>query len=310
MAINGSKPEHVGERGMQAYRAPSLAQPHRARQALRDAYEGKIGPLLGFYMALPNVMNAKVAAQLEADFVWVDWEHSPLDVETMTEVVQTIQYVSEGATMAFVRVPNHDHANIGFALDAGASAVIVPQVDTVAQAQHVVSSSKFGKVVNGTRSAPPARWVPGLSTAATLDPSSTIWENLNKQAALIIQIESEVGVKNLDDILTEVGSQIDVVWIGLIDLRVSMGYDGIWGDEPDFLRTIRLCEQTLSKHGKPTAGPCFDGNWARAANKTFTVVSGDWLALANERETIRNARTNLPATDKRQNWSSTSGVAK
>lgn len=54
-------------------------------------------------------------------------------------------------------VPGHDHAAIGFALDAGAS-IVVPQVETVEQAKHIVSAAKFGAKINGTRSAPPARW--------------------------------------------------------------------------------------------------------------------------------------------------------
>lgn len=35
--------------------------------------------------------------------------------------------MSQGATIPFVRVPGHDHAAIGYALDAGAS-IVVPQV--------------------------------------------------------------------------------------------------------------------------------------------------------------------------------------
>jgi hypothetical protein len=86
MAATGSEHMEVNAKGMQAYRAPSLLQPHKARQALQDAYEGRIGPLIGFYLALPTVPTARVAAQLGADFVWVDWEHSSCGVETMTNV--------------------------------------------------------------------------------------------------------------------------------------------------------------------------------------------------------------------------------
>src|SRR5271168_4206164 len=118
-------------------------------------------------------------------------------------------------------VPGHDHAAIGYALDAGAS-IVVPQVDTVEQAKHIVSAAKFGAKHGGTRSAPPARLMPGLSDIPH-DPSKTIWENLNEQAAIIIQIESLEGINNLDAILTEVGNHIDAVWIGSLDARVSMG---------------------------------------------------------------------------------------
>ncbi|KAJ5654237.1 hypothetical protein N7490_001240 [Penicillium lividum] len=298
MSATGLEYMEVSAKGMQAYRAPSLLQPHKARRALQDAYEGRIGPLVGFYLAFPTVPSARIAAQLGADFVWVDWEHSSCGVETMTNVVHAIQEGSEGRSMAFVRVPGHDHANIAFALDAGAS-IIVPQVDTVEQAEHVVSAAKFGVARKGARSAPPARWLPGLS-AMTIDASRSIWENVNDQAAVIIQIESELGVKNLDAILTSVGDQIDAVWIGTLDLRVSMGLDGMWGEEPEFQNAIRLYEETLKKHNKPNSGQSFNENWTLGANKSFTVVAGDWLAFLSQRDTIQSARQNLPASDKRQ----------
>lgn len=163
----------------------------------------------------------------------------------------------------------------------------------------MISAAKFGVAQKGGRSAPPARWLPGLG-ATTIDASRSIWENFNDQAAVIIQIESERGVKNLDAILTSVGDQIDAVWIGTLDLRVSMGLDGMWGEEPEFQNAVQLYEETLRKHNKPNSGASFNENWTLGANKTFTVVAGDWLALLSQRDTIQSARQNLLASDKRQ----------
>jgi len=72
--------------GMAAYRAPSLFQPHRARQALRDAHEGRIPPLIGYYFGLSSVQYARLIAPMGFDMVWIDWEHSSCNVETMTNV--------------------------------------------------------------------------------------------------------------------------------------------------------------------------------------------------------------------------------
>lgn len=189
------------------------------------------------------------------------------------------------------RVPGHDHAAIGYALDAGAT-VVIPQVDTVEQAQHVVSAAKFGVRNNGTRSAPPCRWLPGLATTP-IDPTRSIWQNVNDQAALIIQIESELGVRNLDAILTAVGDQIDAVWIGTLDIRASMGFDGLWGSEPRFLETVELYNETVRKHGVPSSGMCLGGDWAKGEGKAFVVVAGDAFALLGDVGIIRGARENL-----------------
>ncbi|KAJ5164567.1 uncharacterized protein N7500_006397 [Penicillium coprophilum] len=277
MTATGSEYLEVSTKGMQAYRAPSLLQPHKARQALLDAYEGRIGPLIGFYLAMPTIPTARIAAQLGLDFVWVDWEHSPCGIETMTNVTDCSPYLpkrvdglrysrlytrSRNAAKgdAWHLVPGHEQSNISFALDAGAS-IVVPQVDTVEQAEHIISAAKYGAVRNGRRSAPPVRLIPGLSATA-IDASRSIWENVNNQAAVIIQIESELGVKNLDAILTSVGDQVDAVWVGTLDLRVSMGLDELWGEEPEFQEVMRLYEETLKKHQKPNSGQCFHENWA------------------------------------------------
>lgn len=72
--------------GMAAYAAPSLFQPHRARQALRDAADGKIPPMMVCYFGLSSIPMARFLAPFGFDAVWIDWEHSACGVETMTTV--------------------------------------------------------------------------------------------------------------------------------------------------------------------------------------------------------------------------------
>ncbi|KAL9122807.1 MAG: hypothetical protein Q9187_000636 [Circinaria calcarea] len=96
------KSANTGE-GMIAYRAPSLFQPHRARQALRDANAGKIPPLIGLYLGLSTVPTARLLAPMGYDTVWVDWEHSSCNTETMTTMVHEIIFMSEGRSIPFVR---------------------------------------------------------------------------------------------------------------------------------------------------------------------------------------------------------------
>jgi 4-hydroxy-2-oxoheptanedioate aldolase len=75
--------------GMLAYRAPSLFQPHRLRQAIRDAHAGKIPPLMGYFFALTSIPTSRFIAPLGFDIVWIDWEHAAVDVETITTVSKT-----------------------------------------------------------------------------------------------------------------------------------------------------------------------------------------------------------------------------
>lgn len=121
MAFTGSR------EGMAAYAGPSLFQPHRARDAIRDAHAKKIPPLLAYYAGLSSLPITRFLAPMNYDAMWIDWEHSACNVETMTSMVHEAIFMSQGRTIPFVRVPGHDHAAIGYALDAGAS-VVVPQV--------------------------------------------------------------------------------------------------------------------------------------------------------------------------------------
>jgi hypothetical protein len=74
------EPAQVAKLGMAAYRAPSLLQPQRAREA------GRIPPLIGYFCCLAGPSIAKVVAQLGFDVVVIDWEHSAMNAETMTQV--------------------------------------------------------------------------------------------------------------------------------------------------------------------------------------------------------------------------------
>jgi 2-keto-3-deoxy-L-rhamnonate aldolase RhmA len=66
------------------------------------------------------------------------------------------------------------------------------KVETVEQAKHVISAAKFGSKRNGTRSAPPFRLFPGV-TDQPWQAGRDIFEALNDQAAIMIQIESLAG---------------------------------------------------------------------------------------------------------------------
>ncbi|KND90821.1 4-hydroxy-2-oxo-heptane-1,7-dioate aldolase [Tolypocladium ophioglossoides CBS 100239] len=292
MAFTGSR------EGMAAYAGPSLFQPHRARDAIRDAHKKKIPPLLSYYAGLSSLPITRFLAPMNYDVVWIDWEHSSCNVETMTSMVHEAMFMSQGRTIPFVRVPGHDHASIGYALDAGAS-IVIPQVDTVEQAKHVVSAAKFGTKQNGSRSAPPFRLLPFL-TDTPYDSTRDIHMCLNDQAAIMIQIESLEGINNLDAILTEV-PDIDIVWLGSIDARISMNLPGNFGmrsDEPEWIAAREKFFAVMDKHDKPYGGFSFVNSpyssneaFKEAAKRmSFITITADVMHLLNLAQDLKDAK--------------------
>ncbi|PTB65102.1 Phosphoenolpyruvate/pyruvate domain-containing protein [Trichoderma citrinoviride] len=306
----------ASSQGMAAYAAPSLFQPHLTRQAIRDAHKKKIPPLLGYYGGIGSTKITRWLAPLGFDVVWVDWEHSSMNVETMTTIVHEAIFMSQGRTIPFVRVPGHDHASIGWALDAGAS-IIVPQVETVEEAKHVVSAAKFGSKAKGTRSAPPFRLMRGV-TDTTFEPGRDIYEAMNHQAAIMIQIESRAGIDNLDAILTEV-PDIDIVWLGSLDCRVEMGLPsnmGQGGDEPEWLAYRQKFFDIIDKHDMPYGGFAFSTppfgtpeSFKKATERmSFTIMAADTVALASMGESLKHGRELVaPTSDKKVNGQAVNG---
>lgn len=182
-------------------------------------------------------------------------------------------------------------------MDAGAS-VVVPRVDTVEQAKHVLAATKYGKKVGGFRSAPPFRMIPGVSDQK-IDSSLTHHANMNEQAALMIQIESAEGINNLDAILTEC-PEIDAVWLGSLDARVSedlaAGF-GIPQMEPEWRQLVGKYEMTVRKHNKPRSsfamGPP-EQMMMMGKNNCMNYVSFDVLALMGMMREIGTAKAMFP----------------
>lgn len=184
---------------------------------------------------------------------------------------------------------------------------MVPQVDTVEQAKHIVSAKLFGSNIKGTRSWPPGRMLAPYGTGV-LDPALPLPQNVNNQAALFIQTESMLGIENLDAILAEVGEHIDGLWLGHFDLRASMGLEGMYGDEPEYLAAVSKWEEIGKKHNKPLMGAVVGSPEAQAQQadgKAFMVVALDFSTLLTSAAPLAYARETFPA----KNWSAMNKAA-
>jgi 2-keto-3-deoxy-L-rhamnonate aldolase RhmA len=176
---------------------------------------------------------AMIAAQAGFDSVYLDMQHSPLSLET----VSTICAGCHGLPIT----PAHGADWISRALDGGAQGVIVPDVSTAAQAAAVADAARFPPL--GHRSvmgATPALAYEGLSLKAAI-------ERLDLEALTVVMIETARGVEEAAAIAAVPG--IDMLLIGSNDLCTGLGIPGEL-KHPKLRQAYESVAAACKRHGK------------------------------------------------------------
>jgi len=139
-----------------------------------------------------------------------------------------------------IRVPGLDSNWIKKALDIGASTIMVPQVDTAEQARLAVEYCKYPP--EGSRGVSPlwpmmmdVDWGDYLPVA-------------NAETAVVVQIESPLGLENVDEIAAVEG--VDVVFAGPQDISASLGLIG-QPRHPDVVKILDGFPERVARFGKP-----------------------------------------------------------
>ncbi|PQM26290.1 4-hydroxy-2-oxovalerate aldolase [Sphingopyxis lindanitolerans] len=167
-------------------------------------------PQIGSFISIPNTAVIEIAGCSGLDFVVLDAEHGLFD---RTEIENLVRAADVAGLSAIVRVPDIRGGWIATALDVGAAGVVVPHVNTVADARAAVDQCRYppdGKrgVGGGRATLFGARLASYLGTA-------------NSQILVAVQIETAEGLANVEAIAAVDG--IDVIFVGPADLAVSLG---------------------------------------------------------------------------------------
>lgn len=223
---------------------------------------------LGLWLSTPSPVIAEVAARQPVAYVCVDTQHGVIDYQASVGMIQTIE-LSGGIPV--VRVPWNEPGIIGKTLDAGAHGVIVPMVNSRAEAMAVVRACRY--VPDGARS-----WGPVL--AGLRHPDNRSWAA--ETVAVIPMIETVEAISNLDDILSVPG--IDAVYVGPADLAISLGL-GPSGNEgnPVFDDALAAVVAGCRRHGV-VPGIHSTGSLTplrRSQGFRMITVTNDHLALRN-----------------------------
>ena len=192
--------------------------------------------LIGSWITLNHPSIAEIMADAGFDWLCIDMEHSVTDYFEAQQLIIAIQ--SKGL-QAYVRVGENNPRIIKRILDAGADGIIVPSVNSAADAKKAVNAVKYPPFGN--------RGV-GLARAQAYGFGFEKYKDEKaKNIKLIVQIEHIDAIKELDAIIQTEG--IDGTFIGPYDLSGSMGKPGKW-DEPDVVEALRVYEETALKYDK------------------------------------------------------------
>jgi 4-hydroxy-2-oxoheptanedioate aldolase len=168
---------------------------------------------IGLWSSLSSSYSVEVIAGAGYDWILLDCEHSPNDLESLlTQLQAAAPYPSHPV----VRVPWNDMVTIKRVLDVGAQSLLIPYVSTAEEARAAVSYTRY----------PPAgvRGVAGTTRATRFGRVKDYAKRAHEEICVLVQVETQGALDNIEAICAVDG--VDGVFIGPADLHASLGYTG------------------------------------------------------------------------------------
>ena len=216
-----------------------------------------------------SLNNARSLATSGLDFVFIDMEHAPFDVERLREFLlgmtnkrSILEKDSlQPDVMPFVRIPAAGGSEELIAqakqvLDVGVFGIFFPAVHTREQAELAIRATRYPQYIGAPDFEPPglrgrnpsnAAWYWGIDDYHT---KADVWP-LDPQGELLAMmfIESAEGAENINEIITLPG--LGGIFIGPSDLSTSMGFAS--SAAPQVEEAIQRVLQSCLDHDVPCA---------------------------------------------------------
>ena len=207
-------------------------------------------PSVGTWLALPSPEAAEYVAAVGFDWLVADTEHNAIDIRTLAYMFTAM---AGTGTAPMVRIPWNSHENIKRVLDAGAWGVVVPMVNTRAEAEAAVAACRYPP--RGRRSVGGGRHALSFDTTA-----DEYFQHACDNVLVVVQIEHIRGVEAAAEILGVPG--VDACFIGPNDLAASMGRGlgvSLETDDPPLVEAIDHVRRVCLEHGVAPGIHCSNG---------------------------------------------------
>jgi 4-hydroxy-2-oxoheptanedioate aldolase len=231
---------------------------------------------IGLWVSLANAYTAEVVAGAGFDWLVIDTEHSPNEVDNTLLQLQAV--AAYPTASAVVRPAWNDTVLIKRHLDIGAQTLLVPYVQSAEEAAAAVAAMRFP--LQGVRG------VAGATRATRFGRVADYAKRAARELCLVVQIETRKGLDNLEEIARVEG--VDGLFIGPADLAAGLGHLGDIGNA-DVQAAIRDAIGRIRACGKPAGILATDEASTRRYMEwgtTFTAVGLDVTILAREAEKL------------------------
>ncbi len=230
---------------------------------------------IGLWCSLSNHFAVEVVAGAGFDWLLLDTEHSPNDIES---VFTQLQAAAPYHSHPVVRVPWNDMVTIKRYLDIGAQTLLIPFIQNEEEAKRAVAYTRY----------PPAgvRGVAGTTRATRFGRVKDYPRRAADEICVLLQIENQAGLDNLEKIAAVEG--VDGVFIGPADLHASLGYMGETNN-PRVMPIIDDAIRRIRKAGKAPGiltGVEADARRWIGEGCLFTAVGADVGLLARATDAL------------------------
>lgn len=242
----------------------------------RHALASADRPLAGMWVCSGSPLVAELCAGSGLDWLLVDAEHSPNGLEA---ILAQLQAIHGYPVHTLVRPPVNDTVVIKQYLDLGVQNLLIPMVNTVAEAQAAVAATRYPPAgVRGVGSA--------LARAARWNRVPDYLASADETISVTVQIESTAAVEAVEDILAVDG--VDAIFVGPSDLAASMGLLG-QQEHAEVIAAVELCLHAAKAAGKPAGVNAFNPTTAQHyldQGAAFVLVGADVALLARGSEAL------------------------
>ncbi len=226
----------------------------------------------GSWITLAHPLIPELYAHAGFDWLAIDMEHSSIG---LTELLPMIISIEANNMIPLVRVGDNDANLIKRVMDAGAYGVIVPNVNSAADAEAAVNAVKYPPI--GTRGV-------GLYRAQQYGREFDKYKKwLSEESVVIVQIEHIDAVNNIDEIFKTSG--VDAFMIGPYDLSGSLGKPGDFND-PEVIRALQKVMEAAKHYNIPAGFHSVSSDPKEAIKRkkegyTFLAFSVDTIFLSD-----------------------------